>query len=121
MGMVRNLYLTLIIAALLLSVSLASLSSAKVVHAEERLSVISPDAPKYPPIAAAANVKGSVVVEVSVDPTGSVVSAEAVEGHPLLRGAEESAKLWKFSPASDSTTLRSARTFSLVYGWVSRL
>ncbi|HZH32134.1 MAG TPA: TonB family protein [Pyrinomonadaceae bacterium] len=116
MRMLRNTYLTLIIASLLLSVSPASLSSVQVVYAEEKPSVVSPDLPKYPPIAAAADVKGSVVVEVDVDSAGSVVSAKAVEGHPLLRrAAEESAKLWEFNPASDGTVSRSASlTFAFV-------
>lgn len=55
--------------------------------------------PPYPPAARAARASGSVTVEVTVDETGSVVSAAAVSGHPLLRAAAvAAAKQAKFSP-----------------------
>ena len=43
--------------------------------------------PTYPPLARAARVSGSVVVEVTVDEAGNVMSARAVSGHPLLKDA----------------------------------
>ena len=43
--------------------------------------------PPYPPVARAAKASGTVVVQVTVDENGNVVSAEAVSGHPLLRAA----------------------------------
>ena len=42
--------------------------------------------PKYPPLAAAAKVSGSVVVEVMIHEEGKVFSARALSGHPLLGG-----------------------------------
>jgi TonB family protein len=55
--------------------------------------------PTYPPIAKQAHASGTVVVQVVVDEQGNVVSAHAVSGHPLLRGASESAaREAKFSP-----------------------
>jgi TonB family protein len=55
-------------------------------------------APLYPAPARAAHASGVVIVWVSVDETGKVISASAVTGHPLLRGvAVEAAKLARFS------------------------
>jgi TonB family protein len=55
--------------------------------------------PAYPPAAAAVRAEGAVSVQLTVDQNGSVVSAKAVSGHPLLRAAaEEAAWSAKFSP-----------------------
>jgi TonB family protein len=43
--------------------------------------------PVYPPIAAAARAQGTVVVQVTVDEEGYVISARATSGHPLLQQA----------------------------------
>ena len=55
--------------------------------------------PGYPPIAQAAHASGTVVVQVLIDENGSVVSASAVSGHPLLRAAAVgAARQARFSP-----------------------
>lgn len=55
--------------------------------------------PAYPAAALAARISGIVIVEVTVDEEGDVLSARAVAGHPLLREAAlEAAWDWKFSP-----------------------
>jgi TonB family protein len=55
--------------------------------------------PSYPPLAQAARIKGAVIVEVVVDEEGDVLTARALEGHPLLKVAAERAALgWKFTP-----------------------
>src|SRR5215471_3056034 len=55
--------------------------------------------PVYPPLAKAAGVTGSVVVEVSVDETGVVKEARALSGHPLLKDvAVNAARSWMFAP-----------------------
>ena len=55
--------------------------------------------PAYPAIARAAHASGTVVVQVLIDENGSVVSAHAVSGHPLLQGAAVgAARQAKFSP-----------------------
>ena len=55
--------------------------------------------PGYPPIARAAHASGTVVVQVLIDENGSVVSAHAVSGHPLLQAAAVgAAKQARFSP-----------------------
>jgi TonB family protein len=57
--------------------------------------------PDYPETAKAVSVSGSVVVEVVVDEDGNVVSARALNGHPLLRDAAvEAARQWQFTPTT---------------------
>jgi TonB family protein len=55
--------------------------------------------PSYPPAAKAVKATGAVNVQVELDENGNVVSAKAVNGHPLLRPAAESAaRASKFAP-----------------------
>jgi TonB family protein len=55
--------------------------------------------PTYPPLAKTARVSGAVVVEVTVDEAGNVISARAISGHPLLKDAAvNAARGWKFTP-----------------------
>jgi periplasmic protein TonB len=55
--------------------------------------------PAYPPAARAVRAGGSVSVQVLISESGSVVSASAVSGHPLLRAAAEgAARGARFSP-----------------------
>jgi protein TonB len=60
---------------------------------------ISKPQPAYPPIAKAARASGTVTVQILVDESGRVVSANAVSGHPLLQQAAVSAaRNARFSP-----------------------
>jgi protein TonB len=55
--------------------------------------------PAYPPIARQAHASGTVVVQVTIDENGSVISAHAVSGHPLLQAvAVAAARGARFSP-----------------------
>jgi protein TonB len=55
--------------------------------------------PAYPPIARQAHASGTVVVQVTIDENGSVISAHAVSGHPLLQAvAVSAARGARFSP-----------------------
>ncbi|MFZ1702378.1 MAG: TonB family protein [Pyrinomonadaceae bacterium] len=55
--------------------------------------------PAYPAAAKAVRAGGSVSVQVLISETGSVISASAVSGHPLLRAAAEgAARGARFSP-----------------------
>ena len=48
---------------------------------------ISKPDPVYPPLAKTVRASGTVIVQVTVDETGKVISAQATSGHPLLRAA----------------------------------
>ena len=55
--------------------------------------------PNYPPIARQAHASGTVVVQVTIDENGSVISAHAVSGHPLLQAVSvAAARGARFSP-----------------------
>lgn len=55
--------------------------------------------PKYPKSARTMNVYGVVDVQILIDETGTVISAEAISGHPLLRPTSVKAALEsKFTP-----------------------
>ncbi len=55
--------------------------------------------PSYPPAARAVSASGSVSVQVLIDENGSVISANAVSGHPLLQAAAvQAARSARFSP-----------------------
>jgi TonB family protein len=61
--------------------------------------VISKPDPTYPPTARAVHASGKVTVQVVVDETGKVTSAQAVSGHPLLQAAAvEAAKNARLAP-----------------------
>jgi protein TonB len=55
--------------------------------------------PPYPPAARAVRASGAVNVQVTISESGSVISASAVSGHPLLRAAaEQAARSARFAP-----------------------
>ncbi|CAN5768739.1 hypothetical protein BH20ACI4_BH20ACI4_17070 [soil metagenome] len=55
--------------------------------------------PPYPAPARAVGADGAVNVQVTINEQGSVISAKAVSGHPLLRqAAEDAARKAKFTP-----------------------
>ena len=56
--------------------------------------------PTYPELARKMNISGTVKIEVTVAPNGSVKEARIVGGHPVLAGAAlDAAKKWRFDPA----------------------
>ncbi|MDX6696475.1 MAG: periplasmic protein TonB [Blastocatellia bacterium] len=55
--------------------------------------------PVYPAIARSAHASGTVIVQVTIDETGRVMSARAVSGHPLLQATSvQAAYQARFSP-----------------------
>lgn len=55
--------------------------------------------PQYPAIAKQARASGTVVVQVTIDENGNVISAKAVSGHPLLQAVSvAAARQARFSP-----------------------
>lgn len=68
--------------------------------------------PPYPPVARAVRAGGDVLVTVSIDADGQVVSAQAWSGHALLRAASLSAaKASRFQVSSD----HDSRQITLIY------
>jgi TonB family protein len=62
-------------------------------------------APTYPELARKMNVSGTVKVQVTIAANGSVKSAKALGGHPLLiESAVDAVKKWKYEPGKDETT-----------------
>jgi TonB family protein len=62
-------------------------------------------APVYPELAKKMNVSGAVKVEIVITPAGTVKSAKALGGHPLLiEPSVEAAKRWKFEAGTGDTT-----------------
>lgn len=54
--------------------------------------------PCYPPLARQARVQGTVKIEIEVAGDGTVASAEALEGNPLLRAAAvANVQTWNFT------------------------
>jgi|HubBroStandDraft_5_1064220.scaffolds.fasta_scaffold06730_4 TonB family protein len=55
--------------------------------------------PVYPPIAQAARVAGSVVLQITIGTDGRVAAARVISGPPMLQGAAlEGVKKWTFKP-----------------------
>jgi len=57
--------------------------------------------PNYPELARKMSLSGTVKIEVTVAPNGSVKDARVVGGHPVLANAAlDAARKWRFEPAS---------------------
>jgi TonB family protein len=60
--------------------------------------------PQYPALAQRMSIKGSVKLEVVVEPDGSVKSLNTKGGHPVLaQAAQDAIREWKWQPASRET------------------
>jgi TonB family protein len=56
--------------------------------------------PFYPDLARKMNITGTVKIEITVAPNGTVKEARIVGGHPVLAtSALDAAKKWRFEPA----------------------
>lgn len=96
--------------AILLSASLQVFSQSA------ELKVISSVVPKYPPTAKAVGATGAVELSAVIGHDGSVVSAEIISGHPLLRSVSRDAVLkWKFEKFSGSEAAGTA-TIAIYFG-----
>ncbi|HET9410193.1 MAG TPA: energy transducer TonB [Candidatus Sulfotelmatobacter sp.] len=61
--------------------------------------------PQYPPLARNLNIVGTVRIEVTVGPNGSVKSSQVKGGHPLFaQPAIDAVSQWKWEPAPHETT-----------------
>ncbi len=67
-----------------------SVQSSKLIHRVE---------PTYPELAKKARIQGIVLLQVTVDETGSVADIKIIRGHPLLNeGALKAVRQWVYSP-----------------------
>jgi hypothetical protein len=102
--------LVLIFVAILFSAKLAAQLSAAPV-------LTTPPNVKYPPIAKAARVEGTVVVDYSIDMDGQTSSVRTISGPMMLRGAvEEQIKQWRFKtplPANAQEDFEAVYTFHI--------
>lgn len=62
-------------------------------------------APMYPELAKRMHIEGTVRVQVTVAPDGSVTQAKAVSGNKMLApAAEDAIKKWRFEPGTAVST-----------------
>jgi protein TonB len=55
--------------------------------------------PVYPPIAMESKVQGVVVIEITIDTAGNVMTAKILRGQPLLdQAALDAVQQWQFQP-----------------------
>jgi TonB family protein len=93
-------------------VAIALLSLAGVSIGQQSTPATSPErkvmtrvAPSYPELARRMHIGGVVKVEAIVRPNGTVKSARALGGHPVLVDAAITAvQKWKFEPAQSEST-----------------
>jgi protein TonB len=74
-------------------------ASIRVTATDALKAAVSKPAPAYSPVARQMKVTGHVEVEAVIDVDGSVESAKAVTGNPLLtQSAVQAVQRWKFTP-----------------------
>ncbi len=72
----------------------------------EHRAVITRVPPIYPELAHRMGITGTVVVQVTILPNGTVSETHIESGHKLLApAAEQAVHQWRFSTASDSTVM----------------
>jgi TonB family protein len=70
-------------------------------------------APQYPEIARRMHISGSVKIEATVNPEGTVVSTKAIDGNRMLSSAAEDAvQKWKFVAGPETSTVEVEINFS---------
>ena len=103
-----------LVAAAVLLLLQAGLSSQATRDTTERLAIRHFAAPPYPPGAWIGRVQGKVVAELSIRSDGSVESVAITSAHPLLRrGVEDALRQWFFQPIGRPTSLVVTVNFDL--------
>jgi TonB family protein len=97
----------------LLPVVCFCLFAVALLHADTRKSVKTV-APVYPAIAAKMRVEGTVKLDATIDPDGSVSDVKVVSGHQLLvQAAVEAVKKWKYESGDGKSTQPVSIEFAL--------
>ena len=87
-----------------LPIAAICLFAATLLHADNRKSVKTVP-PAYPAIALKMRIEGTVKLDVTIDPDGSVADVKVVSGHQLLASAAADAvKKWRFETADSKST-----------------
>jgi TonB family protein len=97
----------------LLPVASFCLFAAALLHADTRKSVKTVP-PVYPAIAVKMRVEGTVKLDATIDPDGSVSDVKVVSGHQLLvQAAIEAVKKWKYESGDGKSTQSVSVEFAL--------
>jgi TonB family protein len=89
------------------------LIAAALLHADTRKSVKTVP-PVYPAIAVKMRVEGTVKLDATIDPDGSVSDVKVVSGHQLLvQAAVEAVKKWKYESGDGKSTQTVSVEFAL--------
>jgi TonB family protein len=75
--------------------------------------------PVYPPLARAARIAGTVVLQIVISKTGSVENLHLVSGHPLLvQAALDAVKEWRYQPFMlNGEPVEVETTISVTFDW----
>jgi TonB family protein len=96
-----------------LSLCPASLLAAGPDPVTDHRTVITRVAPVYPELAHRMGITGIVVVQVTIQPNGTVSDTRIESGHKLLApAAEQAVHQWRFATAPDSTVMNIEIVFS---------
>ncbi len=61
--------------------------------------------PVYPALAKTMHLSGTVKIQVTIAPNGTIKSTKVIGGHPVLvQAALQALEKWKFEPADQETT-----------------
>jgi TonB family protein len=91
------------VALTMLTIAMLGVGASSAMAAERKIK--SEVKPSYPELAKRMNVGGAVKIEVVIAPNGTVKSAKALGGHPLLiEPSLDAAKKTKFEPAAEEST-----------------
>ncbi len=90
--------------AVIICVTALVLALASVAAAGEDRKVKNQVAPQYPELAKTMHIQGTVKVEVTISPAGSVTSTKVVGGHPVLaEAAVRAVEKWRFETGPEET------------------
>jgi hypothetical protein len=104
--MIRMLSAVIFVISVLLGVASGQVTEAS----PNQPVVIKAVAPLFPVPGKSSYAVGSVAVEIQIDARGTVIKAQAVQGHPFLYPAsEKAAQRWLFASTAAETKVRTVR------------